>query len=464
MILPNNGKVIIIDDEPKDVVDLTEALTKEKMPFLFFKDPGLEDLPDTPINNVRLLFLDLELGLGGNSPIEKIRIVQQRIVRVIEPHTPYVLIIWSSHEDVYLQTLLEEFKNGFIKYAPIAHCSLDKAEIKKKKDADVNVLLIIRQKLKQELSRFNSFNLFLLWESIINDSCGEAVNNIINSIYIESENVDLELRTIIRKLANAYLGQRVLKADNKTIQRASMYTFNDLFKESIEREIIKSNLIDDLDFSNVNPGNISLVSKLNSKLLLETDVSPDRSPGNVYLLEKEEGEKLSKEIKQKTKQTWLENIIIKKEIKDSIKCRVETTEKRVLGEKELNIQVNQLIASILAQSVLVEIEISPVCDFAQNKRILSRSIKGCLFPYGIIEEKAIKSKTDYLFISPLFEFDNKMYKLIVDLRLFSSTYFIENDLFQPLFKIRHQLLSEIQLSVSKHVSRTGLSFLDERDF
>jgi CheY-like chemotaxis protein len=463
MILPNNGKVIIIDDDPKDVEDLTEALTREKMPFLFFKDPGLEDLPVTPINNVRLVFLDLELGLGGNNAIEKIRIVQQRIYRLIEPKTPYVLVIWSKHEDVYAQTLFDEFKNGFKDYAPLASCSLDKADIKKLKDRSENVLQIVRDRLKTELSKFNSFNLFLLWESIINDSCGEAVNSLINSSSKESTDINVELRTIIKKLANAYLGKRIEKADSETIQRGAMYTFNDLFKESIEKEIVNSSLIDGLEFSNVNSANIQLIAKLNSKLFFDTDVKSDISPGSVYLLHKEEQERISNEIKQKTKQPWIENIIHKKSLKDNIAERIKKSESREATTSEINSITSDLLKQVIENTILIETEISPVCDYAQNKRIFSRNIKGCLFPYGVIEENSIKSKAEYLYISPLFEYNSKMYKLVLDLRLFSSSYFDEKNESMPIFKLRHQLLAEIQINVSKHVSRTGLTYLDERD-
>src|ERR1700733_6294441 len=110
MILPTNGKIVIIDDSPEDVMHLSEALTRNKFPFLFYKNLDMEDMPSEPVRGVRLVFLDLDLGLGGTSPIEKIRLVQERLYRIIEPGCAYILVIWSSHEDRYAQTLIEEFE------------------------------------------------------------------------------------------------------------------------------------------------------------------------------------------------------------------------------------------------------------------------------------------------------------------------------------------------------------------
>src|SRR5438445_1477037 len=115
MILPNNGKVVIIDDVYKDVKDLMLALTKERMPFLFFQDVGGDDLPpkEKPIENIRLVFLDLDLGVGGINEMEMIRVVQGRLVRILKKKTPYVLVIWSNHEEKLSKILLNEFEGGF---------------------------------------------------------------------------------------------------------------------------------------------------------------------------------------------------------------------------------------------------------------------------------------------------------------------------------------------------------------
>ena len=37
MILPNNGKIVIIDDKYSEVEALMAALAREKMPFLFLQ-------------------------------------------------------------------------------------------------------------------------------------------------------------------------------------------------------------------------------------------------------------------------------------------------------------------------------------------------------------------------------------------------------------------------------------------
>lgn len=465
MILPNNGKVVIIDDVPNDVTNLANALTREKMPFLFYKDLEMEDLPLTPVNNVRLLFLDLDLGLGGISPKEKIRIVQERLYRILEPKTPYILVIWSTHEDRYAETLQEEFQSDFRDYKPLATCSLDKTEIQQlEKDGKTDVIQLIRTKLTEQLSGFSSFNIFLLWESIINDTCGEAVNELINSVNNLDE-WEKSLKMILKKLAHAYLGNRIKTADSALTQKSAMMTFNELFRENLEKSILQSLPIDNIDFGDITQGDKTIIARLNSKLLFESNPQNDRSPGNVYQLSDLIKTQTSEQIKTSTKVSWLDSIVNRRGYLDILSTEnEEKIETDKLSKNAIKAEASMQIDMIANEAILVDVEVSPTCDFAQEKRVFSRHVRGCLFPIDTPLMNFIKTGTDYLYISPLIDYKGSIYKLILDFRLFSSS---EIDLAadsQPIFKIRHQLLSDIQINAAKHISRTGVTFIDERDY
>ena len=56
MILPNNGKAVIIDDQLSEAFPLMTLLSQEKVPFVYFQDEGGDDLPEEPLKNIRLIF------------------------------------------------------------------------------------------------------------------------------------------------------------------------------------------------------------------------------------------------------------------------------------------------------------------------------------------------------------------------------------------------------------------------
>ncbi len=204
MILPNNGKVVIIDDQPKDVIELISALSKEKVPFVHYKEEDLSDLPDTPIENVRLIFLDLELITDTYISVKNITSpIKTRLMRVLKPHTAYALIIWSKKENEYKQALLDDFETEFSAYKPIFHTSLPKADIIGKKGA----MDKIKKELKIEISKFKSFNAFLIWESIVNESSGKLTNEIA-SLYPPNTEWDNKTKFLLYKLAVAYSGKQ----------------------------------------------------------------------------------------------------------------------------------------------------------------------------------------------------------------------------------------------------------------
>jgi hypothetical protein len=121
------------------------------------------------------------------------------------------------------------------------------------------------------------------------------------------------------------------------------------------------------------------------------------------------------------------------------------------------------------------LEVSPSCDYSQNKWKLHRQIPGVLWPIEYIstkihsKEKEIVNQADYIYKSPTFLYCKKMYKMVFDLRDFSTSNFndIKNykeklsfrPLNPPLFRIRHNLLIEIQSQISKHINRPGFVYL-----
>ena len=129
MILPTNGKVAVFDDKYNDVKNLLGALSKNAVPYFYFQDEGGEDLPEKPISNIRLVFLDLELVTDGSAnPQNIISSIGGRLSKVLEQNSNYVLVYWSTKQQLYGEIIDNAFENGLSNYKPILKISLNKVE------------------------------------------------------------------------------------------------------------------------------------------------------------------------------------------------------------------------------------------------------------------------------------------------------------------------------------------------
>jgi len=421
MIFPNNGKVAIIDDQPDEIKYLLLALTKERMPFLFFSDREGVDLPeiDKPLENIRLLFLDLDLGLSnGTDPKTKVRFVQERIIRIIKPKTPYVLVIWSNHEDQLYQYLENEFNNGFSDYKPVFKCSLDKTQIKNPK---ADIVAIIRENLKTVLKPFESFNAFLLWEALVNKSSGDVVNSFVRIFEID-EHWDLKTRAFFHKIAAASAGDAISDLKDHSKLRLALEAINSALIDFVEKEI--SSQVGNLNLEITSRGSGSITPKnlisINTKLhVLKSHKLNHYHPGNIYLTEM---------VDEKT----VEEIIVASFNKENVK-------------------------EVLADEIKrVWIDLTPSCDYSQRKGYV-RLLTGILLKGA----HRGKIKTPQAFIykeSPVFELLDGEYFLLFDFR-YSKSFKVETieKIFErPTYRMRSSFVNDLQAQWSNHINRPGL--------
>jgi hypothetical protein len=105
--------------------------------------------------------------------------------------------------------------------------------------------------------------------------------------------------------------------------------------------------------------------------------------------------------------------------------------------------------------------VTPICDYAQKEnKIYDRIVKGVLIPSKY--QKYIEDKSEAVYVLPItFNHNDIEYCMILDFR-----YFVTSDLTSEnvtgLFRIRQELLAEIQSRLARHINRQGILFLDER--
>jgi hypothetical protein len=108
------------------------------------------------------------------------------------------------------------------------------------------------------------------------------------------------------------------------------------------------------------------------------------------------------------------------------------------------------------------VDVSPWCDYAQNKLRLRRFLPGYLITSRNIttEPKFLNGgKTLSIFLSPTFEYHSQTAWFSLNIGfLISSEMDLPDKLGKPLFTIRETMLSEIQQKIAHHQERIAVSY------
>lgn len=475
MNLSKNGKVVIFDDQYNAVKGLIGALSKENVPYLFYQDEGGEDLPDSPIQNVRFVFLDLELVTGQKMPDHSIiSAIGARLERILEKGNKYILIYWSTKESKYRELLELSFENVLKDYKPIIKLSLNKVEALNQGN---NIIEYIRNEINSKSDNFKLFKIFALWENIVNDSAGKLINDFTE--LIPMIDWDKKAKFVLHKLAEAYSGKQIKVKSESDRLRDSLFTLNHTLIDSLENSIMDCDLNTYGEVIQNIPNiqeQIDLSSEINTRLLISNLEFRANVPGGLFFiddkinfLKNEITNDYNREISNpKIPDAHIENVRQKAKRKfDKRTEDLNAYEKNIIASynnivnsllfsKEQNSK--ELMSSILSDSVKIELNISPLCDFAQDKMPCVRILPGLLLNAKFIED--INQKNAYNYVSDArIKYKTDFYYLVFDFRYLYSVN--ESQLKSTIlnYKLRDQFLADIQLKLGSHINRAGILYV-----
>jgi len=528
--LPENGSVLIIDENIDEAMPLIKLLSKQGIASVYLSGKESE-MPEKPFTKIRLAFIDIQL-YGPTDPESHAQTIIRILDTVIpENNGPYIAIIWTTTSQTNVDVLTEKLKsadNGPVAVFPLSKSlyfqrtmddsrydrlleqidpiletrfeqeDLDaiKALVRDNIDPETKMVFMddgltkITDELREKLEKYDTFHLFTFWENIINKASGEIVSNF-SKLYPTDDYWQDNLKTGIFRLAHAQLGKNIISADIYSIISNALKTLNQMFVETIENNTygievnnilsidqdaicVTEHIVDkkyqikwkvhkkedtfqlyinDTLFPPGSPGkarideiskNIpdpndkarteslikkfkSIVPKINTKLLINNVITNILQPGNVY-------ERKIRKIDRK---------------KELIKSYFK--EKAIL-DNEGNLKLTDVEVEGI---IFIELEVTPLCDFAQNKWIKSRLLPGILIPDGL---KAEVSQADSIYNNiPEIEHRGKLYKPIFNFNLVKSCDFDKLKSKKSLFRIKTQLFTDILNKLSSHISRVGIT-------
>jgi len=427
MILPNNGRIVIIDDNINEAQPLINILSKRRIPFNYYSGTRATDFPDDPNENkFRVLFLDLnifELNKDAKTVISSIDAILKKIIP--DNPNPYLLIIWSKQNAEYQKALEEHFTHNIPHKIPAKIIFLQKSNYFDYIDGQWVPQAGCVQKIETDLFG-NLGNISLLanliaWENLVHKMSGETISEF-SSFYPINPTWDKNSKAIIYRLAKAIVGNDDIAALNDEQKLAKAFiSINSFLSDKVENEVeglVLGNI------AAVNDNNIaipsSITSLINSKLHITTkNLSINKfEQGNIYFLPNQ----------------------------DSL---IE----RVIWQKKFKARRDVLIDSI---PQLLQLDITPVCDYSQNKEYV-RTIFGVMLNAEFYTD--CKGSEQYYYQTPTFQINGQEKFILFDFRYLKTI--SKNDITQrnvvPVMKLRKEICTDIQSQLSNQVNRPGIS-------
>lgn len=498
----NNSKVFIIDDNYEEAYPVIKAMAKRGI-FTIYWDGSFEMKPESPLEEVRFVFLDMRLSAVTDDHTINTYLFTLLKSAISMENGPYVLLIWSKHDSEYLENFKNEIsnvngipkpyliinmeKNDFIKRTfeknevydqIVATLDIDGKhenrneilevlknnninEINEVIEIDENVIEKFLLSLDEKLKQVNSLAILFMWEKIVNISARNLVNSITNLSEL-GRNWDNNIKTLIQRLAMANAGKS-LKATAKDYVFNALWTLNQMLPDELWSELNKIDIdeekykfIDELSIMKTIGDNTYSIIKPNKKYIIKKNNSDYTSFKCADELEKSKEE--CKEIYDRYTQVLGKSnfkLLCERSVSNLIKKpgNVYEVSDRELLENLSDSILKNINSEMLTEVNLIKLDISSSCDYAQNKLKRVRILPGIM-----ITEKYFSfiNNTEDIYCTPELEINNELVKIAFNFNYITNE---SNDRMKGLdiiFSFRELILIEIKHKLSSYMSRVGI--------
>lgn len=350
------ARVLVIDDIAKEAEPFLEALAKRSIGSVYYSGKDEDKLPpeNCKLTGIRLAALDLDLGVGGEAQqvIGTLFNVLNRLLS--EDNGPYLAIVWTSKDEEYFLEFQSQQPN--LACPPIA-------VIKLKKDDYADDIDGLFATVTSSMEQAYPLGLLLLWEQIAHSS-SNSVMQVLPSSGGWMEQSKESLRLMLQAAA--------LPDDTATAKlNAVLSVFNSLQLDSVESEMataVDSNasvLVSPLEDGEVS-SSLGLKARLNRRLLC-THPATGVAPGNIYHRDKVCPSRTASFPS------------IEELLGDMVRSRPHSDEGQ--RQQQLEREDTKIEELKTAGCIPIAMEVTPLCDYQQNKVGLPRFLCGVALPF-----------------------------------------------------------------------------------
>ncbi len=425
-IIPLNGRIAIVDDQIKQALPLMRIFAKNNIPYVYYEGTNPDYFPEKPENDIRILFLDLNL-LGGrdNHPKDIRSSLYSVIKRIISPDNyPYVLVLWSRQEKEYKEMLEELFQNGLKGCAPIVILEWIKSEFFpdfSDEEANIDEEYKIIDELKKVIAGLPAYSYLMQWENCVHNAADETIQDIFHDFHSQDDWTN-NANCVLNMFARSYLEQHYDDATPEVRAKASLMFLDDVYYDTLESNTstIVINVTTELQSNANGEHERDMAAKINQSLLFSKQIESIHQPGFIFnsVLNAEE-------------MFFFHNLI------DNCLCSLPHKIKK---------------EDIYQEAIPCAVIVTPACDYAQNKSVNDRIVKGV-----IVDSKYQKfiDKSEAIYISPKFIYESKQRILVLNFRYFITATLGESNI-KSIYRLRNSVLAEVQSKLARHINRQGI--------
>lgn len=464
--LPNNGSIVILDDKYMEAEPLIKLLSKNNKSFRYYDGkPENYPLPSIEKEAIRLVFLDYNLSEGTTDSVNLVSTITANLNRIIDKENgPYFILLWSK-DKASAQEFNDEMESTYRTHPhlrPLKIECLNKKEYFKTTagvwEFNNDKVEEFQKELEEMVSSIELLEFYSSWENKILLTSQKLIKK------TSDISQGMDAKQLVHLLSKINLEQFSKNVEDKQLIVAAYQSLNTVFSSYLNHKI------EDIKLSSEHFSKISEAdhyelnsSRVNSWFNINTIENPSRI-GQVFSI---------------ASSSFLDYNIIKNN-----KLRGQFIEIANQNKAE-----NEYFKT-------VELEISPECDVAQNKRNFYRVIPGMVISESLMKtildtftttyklnkdqtnqaliyffkngQLSFKNCPESIFVTPKFEFkaNGECFDvfLILDLSQFKTIpiqnedndYLVDKEM---LFSVNSDLLQSIKNSLAHNIYKKGYQHL-----
>lgn len=463
--------ILIIDDNYNEVKELIKVLNNLGYPTIYQSEKK-SAIPEQKYKNIRIVFLDLNLNSGIDDAKKSGSTLANILEKSIDENNGFIkFVIWSQKTIIAREVVMYLAKNfPRFNYITETYKDIPKNSIIKVNPNPKRISTIRedgKEKLKQHLDNLvkpSLENFLWKWEEGILNKSSEIQSKFMD---IDKKDRDQNLFTLselifgrgkIGSIENNklyYLLQGTSKALNEAVSQTEMN--------------IKEFDLNELDIINFDPKYItSFVYEKNmykihygKKKIIYFPISNNESIVNFNLNEcfEETFSSLSEmahfSLSEHFKKISMLNSMLL--FNDNVTLEYKPGTLYEINDSDcLSENIIKIISKVPMTKPFL-IEVSPMCDFYQNKRQHYRTLEGVFIIKDITEYKDYKRKEN-IYVSPLLIINGEVGYFVLDLKSLKTHILTEVDLFSSvLLYLTDSFSSDIIVNVGRDFARVGIN-------
>lgn len=453
MLSLQTSRVLVIDDEPSEAAPILEALGRHGLGAVYLRGNRQEELPREPLHGIRLLFLDMDLGVGGSG--RQVAASTMRVVtRVLaDDGVPIIVVAWTKHPEY-----VDEFRSLCRGIGP----RLDPAlvfMVAKPADNGEGILEPARAAVSEGLKAKSPLDVLWYWEAAAHDAVDRTSSALAN-LAVASQPWAEEVQSVLGALVSAVGGATIVNA------RAALSA---LFSGMVPL------LLDRLEHYEHNDGIVDLAAPLVTAAAAHRNKTrklsaEQRGAVNTMLLFASEGSDGVEEHQPGsilTRKAWrgkdfpigpnraVTSLALKGDTLDLPRPENHAKDDARKEEQRKRTQLLRSCAPLL-------LEVTPPCDHCQGKARMSRMIAGLIVPLEF--EKRIKQGEFLRKVGPLYITPAGGSRRIAVMLVLNARFVVGADLLaarrqRPAARLRADVLRDVLNWYSGHAARPGYVYL-----